>query len=146
MVVGAAGQDTLFFQELLLNAKRTKVINLPIHIYYAAVSGSTVNTITKEFFEKYLRLEKVRIEVLKKHRLLEEYMERRFNYYFQNWYLEKIRHVKKEDAFACIEILGNILNEYKSYIVYDDESIKKLIRLYDRGDYDQIFAEFIEGN
>ena len=58
MVERAIGQDTLFFQELMMNAKRIKAIDLDIHVYYAAVSGSVTNVISKKFFDSYLLLEK----------------------------------------------------------------------------------------
>ncbi|PXA45381.1 glycosyltransferase family 2 protein, partial [Staphylococcus pseudintermedius] len=38
MVEGAAGQDTVFFQELMLYSKKVLGIKVPIHMYYAAVS------------------------------------------------------------------------------------------------------------
>src|SRR5699024_10216985 len=37
MVEGAAGQDTMFFQELILNCNSVQGINKFIHVYYAAV-------------------------------------------------------------------------------------------------------------
>nr|WP_233711535.1 glycosyltransferase [Lederbergia citrisecunda] len=143
MVEGAAGQDTLFFQELLLNSKRTKVIDLPIHIYYAAVSGSTVNTITKKFFEKYYRLETVRIEFLKEHNLLADFMEQRFNYYFKNWYLSKLQHVNEEEALDSIILLEKIFGLYEAYLVDGDETIMSFKELIDEQNYAQIQMEFI---
>lgn len=47
MVEGAAGQDTVFFQELMLYSKKVLGIKVPIHMYYAAVSGSVTNSISK---------------------------------------------------------------------------------------------------
>src|SRR5699024_12216171 len=46
MVEGAAGQDTMFYQELVLNCSSLLGINKYIHIYYAAVAGSVTNTIS----------------------------------------------------------------------------------------------------
>lgn len=144
MVEGAAGQDTLFFQELLLNSKRTKAIDLPIHIYYAAVAGSTVNTITKRFFEKYYLLEKVRVEVLRKHDLLSDFMEKRFTYYFKNWYLAKLKNVIIEDASKSIEILGEIFALYENSISVEDETIWRFRELINQQKFDEIQQEFIE--
>src|SRR5699024_10265894 len=45
MVEGAAGQDTMFFQELVLNSKKMKGIEKNIHMYYAAVTGSVTTTL-----------------------------------------------------------------------------------------------------
>src|SRR5699024_10449476 len=74
MIEGAAGQDTMFFRELLLHSNRFKTISDIIHIYYAAVDGSVTTTIKKSFFEKYLVLEKERVLLLKKHNLFEIYV------------------------------------------------------------------------
>lgn len=113
MVEGAAGEDTLFFHELLLNSKKTKVINLPIHIYYAAVSGSTVNSISKRFFEKYLLLEETRVKVLSDYGLLQDFLDKRFDFYFKGWYLEKLKHVTSEEALDSIKILTDIYDFYR---------------------------------
>src|SRR5699024_5018955 len=86
MVEGAAGQDTMFFQELVLNCKSIQGINKLIHIYYAAVSGSVTNTVSKKFFIKYLILEKERVPFLNKYGLMNTYLEERFNFYIKKWY------------------------------------------------------------
>ena len=65
MVEGAAGQDTMFYQELVLNSKAILGVNKYIHVYYAAVSGSVTNTVSHKFFEKYYKLETERILTLK---------------------------------------------------------------------------------
>jgi glycosyltransferase involved in cell wall biosynthesis len=145
MVEGAAGQDTIFFQELLLNSKKTKVINLPIHIYYAAVSGSTVNTISKKFFDKYFILEKYRFKMLKESDLLDEYIEKRFEYYFKNWYLKKLRSVNKEDALASVQILDTIFNMYHTSETSQYESPELTIfqKLSEQKDYLGIIKHFV---
>ncbi|SHP75075.1 putative glycosyl transferase [Mycobacteroides abscessus subsp. abscessus] len=144
MVEGAAGQDTIFFQELLLNSKKTKVINLPIHVYYAAVSGSTVNTISKKFFDKYLILEKYRVEMLKENNLLDSYIEKRFEYYFTNWYLKKLKLINKEDALESVKILGEILEMYlynNSQVL--DKEIEGFYTLYKSNNFNKIISIYI---
>lgn len=144
MVEGAAGQDTIFFQELLLNSKKTKVINLPIHIYYAAVSGSTVNTISKRFFEKYLILESYRYDMLKENGLLDMYIEKRFEYYFKNWYLNKLRKVTMEEARESIKILGEIFEMYNDGYEFSTPEINNFKKLNKEKDYDKIIREFVK--
>jgi glycosyltransferase involved in cell wall biosynthesis len=146
MVEGAAGQDTIFFQELLLNSKKTKVINLPIHIYYAAVSGSTVNTISKKFFDKYFILEKYRFKMLKESDLLDEYIEKRFEYYFKNWYLKKLRSVDKEDALASVQILDTIFNMYHTSETsqYESPELSIFQKLSEQKDYLGIIKHFVD--
>ncbi|WP_146024901.1 hypothetical protein, partial [Pseudomonas sp. FW305-BF6] len=43
MVEGAAGEDSLFFEELVTYSNKIKLVNEDIHIYYAEVEGSVVN-------------------------------------------------------------------------------------------------------
>lgn len=142
MVEGAAGQDTIFFQELLLKSKKTKAINLPVHIYYAAVSGSTVNTITKRFFEKYLILEKYRVQMLRENNLIEQYTEKRLEYYVTNWYLNKLKKVNKEDAEDAIELLAEILGMYNTESLNSLE-IRDFVDMYAKNDYEAIVERFI---
>ncbi|MCD4838316.1 glycosyltransferase [Neobacillus sedimentimangrovi] len=138
MVEGAAGEDTLFFQELLLNSKKTKVINLPIHIYYAAVSGSTVNTISKRFFEKYLLLEKTRVKVLKENGLLQDFLDKRFDFYFKGWYLEKLKHVTRDEALDSIKILVEIYDLYRNDFNPTSEQVIRFKELSASRKYEEI--------
>src|SRR5699024_8330381 len=71
MVEGAAGQDTLYFQELLLNCRKVKVVDHMIHSYYAFVEGSVTNTVSHRFFEKFYKVEQERIKFLIKEDLIE---------------------------------------------------------------------------
>lgn len=114
MVQGAVGQDTLYFHELLIHAHRFKVISDIIHIYYAGVQGSTVNHITEKTFQKYLVMEKARIQFLEENQLLDVYMDKRFNYYFKNWYFKKLDAVEPADATAAEAILVEIYQMYQS--------------------------------
>ena len=141
MVEGAVGQDTLFFQELLLNSNRVKVIDLDIHVYYAAVSGSTVNSISKRFFEKYLPLEKVRLQTYKKHDILEDYIDTRFNDYFKNWYLKKLKNVDESGAIDSIQIISQILDLYMGDREIDDPVINRFAKLRKANDYQTIIDE-----
>ena len=138
MVEGAAGEDTLFFQELLINSKKTKVIDLPIHIYYAAVSGSTVNSISKRFFEKYYLLEKTRVNVLRKEGLLKDFLEKRFDFYFKGWYLEKLKSVKEEEALDSIKILSKIYDLYRNDFTPVDPDVIRFKELSAANKFDEI--------
>lgn len=138
MVDNAAGEDTIFFQELIMNASRIKAIDVVIHLYYAAVSGSVTNSISKRFFEKYLIIEEYRIEFLKRYGLLSTYMEKRFNYYFINWYLKRLPQLNKDDVIESIRILYKILMMYNPYITKREGLIKKFEKLCKKGDYSNI--------
>lgn len=138
MVEKAVGQDTLFFQELLLKSNKTKVIDLDIHIYYAAVSGSVTNKISKRFFEKYWILEQKRLPFLKENGLLATYMEKRFSYYFKNWYLTRVPRIEENELADALGVLYQIYQLYKPYIVQKDHTLVMFEELYENGRYEDL--------
>lgn len=115
MVEGAAGQDTLFYQELFLDCKNVKVISHMIHSYYAYVEGSVTNTVSSSFFEKFYKVEKERIKFLTDQDLIENYMEIKFNFYFKNWYFKKYSQVTMEEREASFLFLKKIFMMYVEY-------------------------------
>ncbi|SDL25060.1 glycosyltransferase [Lacicoccus qingdaonensis] len=122
MVEGAAGQDTMFYQELVLNSKSLLGTNKYIHIYYAAVTGSVTNTISPKFFEKYYKLELERIPYLKKYGLMDTYLEVRFNPYVKQWYLTRLEKVAPEHREEAIRKFLDIIGLYEEYgPEYDSE-------------------------
>lgn len=116
MVEGAVGQDTIYYQELLLHSKKVKAINEVIHMYYGAVSDSVTNTVGISFFKKYLKLEEYRIRFLTENDLINEYIEDRLEYYLMNWYLPRLERVEKEKQAEAAEVLQEIFNLYKEYV------------------------------
>lgn len=128
MVEGAAGQDTMFFQELVLNCKSIQGVNKLIHIYYAAVSGSVTNTVSKKFFIKYLILEKERVPFLNKYGLMNTYLEERFNFYIKKWYKPRIDRLLPQDRKESIKLFLEILDLYKDYNPVYDLDNQKLIK------------------
>jgi cyclopropane fatty-acyl-phospholipid synthase-like methyltransferase/glycosyltransferase involved in cell wall biosynthesis len=112
--VGAAGQDSLFFQELMINAKKVFYMNLPIHIYYAARTDSIVNTINHKFFKKFLIMEKYQVQKLKQYDLLNEYIERRYEDFMNNWYLTKLELIEEPyERRLSLEIINEIKKMYE---------------------------------
>ena len=138
-IVGAVGQDSFFSLQLFYYAEKIKAINLPIHIYYALVSGSTVNTVKKRFFERSLILEEAEYLWLKEKGLLSSYMQCRFNTYFRDWMLKKLSMVTEEDMEESVKIV------YKMYIVYQndydgqDALINEFANLCEKGSYQQAY-------
>lgn len=116
MVEGAIGQDTIYYQELLLHSSKVKAVDEVIHMYYGAVADSVTNTVGLSFFEKYLKLETYRIDFLTKNDLINEYIEDRLEYYLMNWYLPRLERVKHEDKREAAEKLHEIFNLYKEYV------------------------------
>ena len=121
--VGALGQDSLFFQIAMLEADSAYYMDIPVHIYYAERSDSEVNTVTADFFRKFLLLETEQAKQYKKYEILEDYIEIRLDYFIINWYLEKYKSVKSEDKEESLKIIEEILGlygkrttDYKGYI------------------------------
>jgi len=109
---GALGQDTLFFYELMLNSKKVYHRNLPIHIYYAQRNDSEINSISLNFYNKFFILEKYQVNKLKEYGVLEEYKKRKLDYFIKNWYLEKLKYVKKNDYERSLDIINQIQQLY----------------------------------
>ncbi|MCG3399810.1 glycosyltransferase [Staphylococcus massiliensis] len=126
-LVGAAGQDTVFFQELMLNIKNFVAINKVIHIYYAAVTGSVTNSISSVLFDKYLKLEKTRIPFLKENGLMETYMNERFNFYFMYWYIPRLVKVKPEEKKEAISRFLEIYSMYDNFKRPKDDDLDEMI-------------------
>ncbi|WP_052747399.1 glycosyltransferase family 2 protein [Salinicoccus sediminis] len=122
MVEGAAGQDTLFFQQLMLKCKKVKVLNQMVHSYYAYVEGSVTNTVTHRFFEKFYKVELERIKFLEEENLIDVYMDIKFNFYFKNWYLKKYETINSvSEKNKSKDYLDKIIKLYEPYKEYFDD-------------------------
>lgn len=113
--VGAVGQDSFFFQQMLYYANQFAIVNVAAHTYYAQVENSVVNTVNAKFFEKYLPLERARSKWLSKVGLLEEYKHSRMEIFFTGWYLRKLADVpaeQRDEAIATIGELGRMYGDY----------------------------------
>lgn len=137
MVEGAAGQDTMFFQELVLNCNSIQGINKFIHVYYAAVAGSVTNTVSKKFFEKYYKLEIERIPYLEKYGLMDVYLTERYNFYIRKWYKPRMDRVdvsERKEAiekfFEIIELYDRFNPEYEIEVKNYFDELKDELKLY----------------
>lgn len=97
-IENAIGQDTLFFEQLMLNAKKIKIIPETIHIYYAERNGSAVNKISKKFFERSIMVERSRRDygIANFPKEFENYCSTKGLDFFLNWYYEKFKLVEDE--------------------------------------------------
>lgn len=123
MIEGAAGQDTLFFQELMIHSNKVKAVKDVIHMYYAAVTGSVTNSVSKKLFEKYYALEIERIPFYEKHDLMNSYLENRFNFYVKGWYLPRLEKVKPEERTEAIKRFLDIYALYDQYKRPEDNDL-----------------------
>jgi len=136
MVESAAGQDTLFFQQLLTKANKMKIIDLNIHVYYAAVDNSVTNTVSSKFYEKYYKVEKERIKFLRDNNLFDIYMTNKFQFYFINWYLKKLTTVKVGEERKSLEVLNKIYKIYEPYINDKHELLKVFTKYMEKERYE----------
>ena len=138
-IVGAAGEDSIYFYELLYNAKLIKALDETVFIYYAKVEGSTTNTINSNFFQKYALAEMPRRELLEKYAALEDYMRLRFNYYFVNWDLKKLSLVDQKEAEKCTRIVYSIFKIYEDMYQHNDRLINSFIEKCKIEDYKEAY-------
>ena len=127
-VEGAIGEDSLFSWQLIANANRIKAVNFPVHIYYAQVAGSTVNSINKRFFERSFLIEPARFTWLNDEGLLYDYMQLRFNNYFREWTMKKLSLVNDDFMEDCVSIVGDIFEVYRDYYDGKDSVINTFIK------------------
>lgn len=114
--VGAVGQDSYFFQQMLYYADKFAVVPGAAHTYYAQVENSVVNTVNAKFFDKYLPLESARSQWLAEVGLLEAYKASRMETFFTGWYLRKLKNVPQDQrakAIATVEKLGQIYGAHE---------------------------------
>lgn len=129
MVPGALGQDSLFFLKLMHYARKVKVIDAVIHVYYAAIDQSMTNTISPSFFDKYLKLEKEKLSFLTEQGYLNTYMDYRFNFYMKHWYIARIKRTKSlnQEVIKAFLRIYHLYDKFKR--PYDDELIKEIKKL-----------------
>ena len=130
-VVGAVGEDTLLSYQLMYHAKLIKAVDCNVHIYYAAVEGSTVNSIGEKYFQKVLIGKKARLEWLDKESLLQDYMDTGFNRYF-SWLLHKLSVCNPAQADRCRKLLLEAFSLYSRHYNGLDEKINEFVQIGDR--------------
>lgn len=110
--VGAVGQDSYFFQQMLYYSTKISLLNEPIHAYFAAVSNSTVNTLGPKFFRKYIPLERERASWLESVGLLEAYKLRRMEPFIKGWYLDKLQRVAPGEQDESRQLIAQLASFY----------------------------------
>lgn len=117
--VGATGQDTFFFQQMLAGARAYVEYNAPAYVYYGAVDHSIVNVVSARYFRKYLILEEARSEWLRESGLLQDYLDTRFEHFFVMWYLWKLSRVspaeRAESEALLVQLAGYYCRDPHSY-------------------------------
>jgi glycosyltransferase involved in cell wall biosynthesis len=144
-IPGALGQDKLIYFEMLFCCKRILRIDQPIHYYYGAVEGSVTNMLGKRFFEKSYLIEVATVKSFIKNGVLEDFLNSKFEIFFENGYLEKFKQIKVNEAKECIDILLSIYELYEKEAVYSfkKENNRRFIKLAKAKDYETIIYEYI---
>lgn len=124
--VGALGQDSFFFQQMVYYARKIGVMELPIHIYYGSVSKSVVNTIGPNFFRKYVPLEAARSDWLRSIGQLDAYNETRGQSFMKLWFLRKLESVGERDRAECVEIIRKLGSFYEP-VTWSDPDVAALM-------------------
>ncbi|MDO5617799.1 glycosyltransferase [Kocuria sp.] len=112
--LGALGQDSYAFQQMLHGARRVALAGETIHVYYGAVSNSMVNTVGPGFFRKYLPMEQARSEWLKDQGLYQSYCQTRARPFLAGWILNKLnKDVAPEAMDECRELVRQLAAFYE---------------------------------
>ncbi|MFJ2617909.1 glycosyltransferase [Glutamicibacter sp. NPDC087344] len=122
--VGAVGQDSYFFQQMLYYSTKISLLNEPIHAYFAAVSTSTVNTLGPKFFRKYIPLERERAAWLGEVGLLDVYKQRRMEPFIKGWYLDKLQRVAPEEQPESRALIAQLAGFYGPH-EWQDETLQE---------------------
>lgn len=111
--LGALGQDSYAFQQMLHGARRIALVGETIHVYYGAVSNSMVNTVGPGFFRKYIPMEQARSSWLKAQGLYDSYRATRARPFLAGWILGKLnRDVSPADLRECRELARQLAAFY----------------------------------
>ncbi|KAA9393091.1 glycosyltransferase [Kocuria coralli] len=119
--IGALGQDSLAFQQMLHAAEQIDIVNFPIHVYYGAVDNSVVNSVSPGFFRKYIPLESARVRWLESSGLMDDYIKFRARPFFEKWFVHKYNNfVQAEDREACRAVLRELAATYGIQLEFSD--------------------------
>lgn len=124
--VGALGQDSFFFQQLVHYARRVDVLELPIHIYYGAVENSVVNSVGPKFFRKYLPLETARAAWLEETGLMPDYKATRAQTFMKHWFVRKLKLVPEAELGECIDLVQQLGRLYEP-IIWEDAEVSAIM-------------------
>ncbi|WP_158583132.1 glycosyltransferase family 2 protein [Nesterenkonia natronophila] len=110
-VVGAVGQDSLFFRQVFAAASAFVPSAEKIYAYHAETPGSMVNTVTADYFAKCLVRERAQVDWLRSAGLFDDYVESGFERSFA-WYLPRLRRMPKDRREEARAILRTIAELY----------------------------------
>ncbi len=126
-VVGGAGQDSLFCQQMFASAGAIAFTPHTVQIYFAEREFSIVNSIGPRFYVKYALTEQARLEWLKSAGLVDDYMSRRFVTYTVGWYFKKLSSLEREKSEDATRALFRLLRIYADVYDWRDYAIDRFL-------------------
>ncbi len=137
-VPGAVGQGDLFSWQLFQCAKRICLLNLPVHIYYAEVTGSVTGKIDPAFFQKILLLQKPKAAWLSEAGLMDAFIKKRYQAEVSRQLFSQLAWA--EDGLSCVASAAQILDTFAPYYPGGDPLIDDFTALCQSGDYEGALA------
>ena len=135
-IEGAFGEDTLFSWQLIKHTKGIKVLKDDFKVYYAAVEGSAVNSVSAKYYKKHFIIEKERIKFLEENDIIDYYTNNHFFIRFERYLLGKLHLVTENERDEAIDIIMKIFNLYRLYYKDASDLTNKFVSLCDDGDYE----------
>ena len=126
-VVGGAGQDSLFCQQMFAEAGAIAFTPATVQIYFAEREFSIVNSVGPKFYAKYALTERARVDWLKSSGLVDDYMSRRFVTYIVGWYFKKLASLDREKSEDATRALFKLLRIYADVYDWRDYAIDKFL-------------------
>lgn len=111
-IEGAVGQDTLFGWEVLLAARNPMFTNEAHLLYFSERDSSVTNNVNAAYFEKSIIRERAQVRWLKRNKLFEIYVDKKYDYFYNRWYKEKLKQVKYADYADAETLLEQICQLY----------------------------------
>ncbi|GAA1811864.1 glycosyltransferase family 2 protein [Nesterenkonia flava] len=115
-VLGAAGQDSLFFLQVFAAAETFLAHREPAYLYHADTPGSMVNAVGARYFAKCVIRERAQAQWLKESSLLEAYVRQGLERALVTWYLRKLKQVPGDDGgfqrAECAQLIREIASLY----------------------------------
>jgi len=146
MIEGAFGEDTLFYHELVLNAKQIKLVNELVFLYYRTIENSATNKISTTLFERYMLREQEAQKKYTEYGILHDYLTRRYERFFLTWYFPKLKQVAEEEWVAAIKVVKAMIDLHASYYELKDEDMIRFYDLASKEDYktlQEFFASYV---
>ena len=139
LIVGGLGEDTLFGWQLITIANFMYYENITSMIYYGERNSSLTNCISPKFFQRSLLVEVAQKTYFEQVGLLIPYMQKHFNEFFREWYLNRLSMASANDGPECAKILKEIFDMYASYYDNNDEQINTFINYCQKNNFKSAF-------